>query len=336
MSILDRVDKTFALGDNEGDSRTAENYYIVLHESGNQSDVNASDPARNEAQFMKSNWNGQKTGAAAYATYFVGSGGKIFQIGEPGYVAWAALNANPYAPIQIELARTNDPETFNKDYATYVELARYWAQKLGIPLTLDAGGQGTKGIKTHQWVTNNYGGDHVDPLTYFAAWGVTKDKLAHDLANGLGIEERGIDEVNYDDFNQPRSRKILGVAYVTKSDGATLYSEANPWDKTGRVLPVGSAWQISSEHGNYWQIGGYVSKNDVVVKTNTGIQTGNWVGMTISMNVDTNTFDKPDEDKLAITKKGESWLVIGQNKDASWFQIGSNVWVPATNCDVIL
>ena len=38
-------------------------------------------------------------------TFSAGAEG-IFQIGEPGYIAWGALDANPYAPFQIELENT--------------------------------------------------------------------------------------------------------------------------------------------------------------------------------------------------------------------------------------
>jgi len=35
-------------------------------------------------------------------------------------------------------------------------------------------------------VTNNYGGDHVDPYGYLASHGISKSQLAKDLANGVG------------------------------------------------------------------------------------------------------------------------------------------------------
>uniref|UniRef100_UPI0035A00593 SH3 domain-containing protein n=3 Tax=Carnobacteriaceae TaxID=186828 RepID=UPI0035A00593 len=66
----------------------------------------------------------------------------------------------------------------------YIELARDYAKKYGIPLTLDAGGAGTPGIKSHLWITQNIWGDHVDPYGYLASMGVSKAKLANDLAKG--------------------------------------------------------------------------------------------------------------------------------------------------------
>lgn len=168
------INKQFALGANEGSSQKTQNLYIILHEVG----VDNSS-ARNNAAYFKNNWST----AEAYSTYVVGADG-IYQVGEPGYVAWAALNANPYAPVQIEFERTNDANRFKKGYANYIALAREMATKYGIPKTLDTGGAGTPGIKSHLWVTNNYGGDHVDPYGYLASHGISKSQLAKDLANG--------------------------------------------------------------------------------------------------------------------------------------------------------
>ena len=169
------INKQFAFGANEGSSQKTQNLYIILHEVG----VDNSSAQANAAYF-KNNWSTAET----YSTFVVGADG-IYQVGEPGYVAWAALNANPYAPVQIEFERTNDANRFKKGYANYIALAREMADKYGIPKTLDAGGAGTPGIKSHLWVTNNYGGDHVDPYGYLASHGISKSQLAKDLANGV-------------------------------------------------------------------------------------------------------------------------------------------------------
>ncbi|MDC4184571.1 N-acetylmuramoyl-L-alanine amidase [Loigolactobacillus coryniformis] len=169
------INKQFAFGANEGSSQKTQSLYIILHEVG----VDNSS-ARANAAYFKNNWSTAET----YSTFVVGADG-IYQVGEPGYVAWAALNANPYAPVQIEFERTNDANRFKKGYANYIALAREMADKYGIPKTLDAGGAGTPGIKSHLWVTNNYGGDHVDPYGYLASHGISKSQLAKDLANGV-------------------------------------------------------------------------------------------------------------------------------------------------------
>ena len=50
---------------------------------------------------------------------------------------------------------------------------------------LGTNGAGTRGIKSHYWVTKNIWGDHVDPYGYLSRFGVTQAKLAHDLLYGV-------------------------------------------------------------------------------------------------------------------------------------------------------
>lgn len=168
------IDYTYAFNANQGSAQLATHSFVIMHEAGLEA------PGRNIAANMKNNY----TPYTAYSTFVVGDGGRVYQVGEPGYVSYAAGNANGYSPVQIELQRTYDKATFAKNYATYIELARDYAKKYGIPLTLDAGGAGTPGIKSHLWITQNIWGDHVDPYGYLASMGVSKAKLANDLANG--------------------------------------------------------------------------------------------------------------------------------------------------------
>lgn len=168
------IDYTYAFNANQGSSQRASHSFVILHEAGIEA------PGRNIAANMKNNY----TPYTAYSTFVVGDGGHVYQVGAPGYVAYAAGDANGYSPVQIELQRTYDKAVFDKNYATYIELARDYANKYGIPLTLDAGGAGTPGIKSHLWITQNVWGDHTDPYAYLASMGVSKAKLASDLTNG--------------------------------------------------------------------------------------------------------------------------------------------------------
>lgn len=169
------INKEFALGANEGSSQVANRLYIILH------DVGAESGARANAAYFKNNIAAE----VAYTAFVVGDGGKVYQVGEPGYVQWGAGTvANANSPVQIELGHTSDPKTFKKDYAAYIELARDMAAQYGIPTSLDAGGAGTPGIKSHLWVTQHIWGNHTDPYGYLSHWGITKEKLAADLANG--------------------------------------------------------------------------------------------------------------------------------------------------------
>lgn len=167
------INTQYALSAGEGDSRKAENLYGILHDVGTPNGT-----ARNVARYEKRTYN------SAYVTFSAGAEG-VFQIGEPGYIAWGALDANPYAPFQIELENTYNQAEFEKGYANYVALAREMADRFGIPKTLDAGGAGTPGLKTHKWVSDNIGGDHQDPYAYLASHGISKEQFARDLANGI-------------------------------------------------------------------------------------------------------------------------------------------------------
>ncbi|MCC4405587.1 N-acetylmuramoyl-L-alanine amidase [Limosilactobacillus reuteri] len=172
-----QINHTYDLASWEGSSQSAINDYIIMH------DVGAESGAAANANYLHNNWE------SAYTQFVVGDGGQVFEVGEPGYVSWGALNANPYSPCQIELGRTYNRSQFIKDYTAYINVARYYAKQYGIPLTLDAGGAGTPGVKTHNWVTENIGGSHVDPYGYLASWGISYNQFANDIANGVNQQQ---------------------------------------------------------------------------------------------------------------------------------------------------
>ncbi|HGV8346844.1 TPA: N-acetylmuramoyl-L-alanine amidase, partial [Enterococcus faecium] len=154
------INNEFNLGANEGSSQVANNQYILLHETANETAT-----GRNEAQYMQRSWT------SAYTAYIVGDGGIVYQVGQPGYVQYGAGSyANANSPVQIELQHTHDKATFEKNYKAYVELARDSAMKYGIPLTLDTP-YNQPGIKSHLWVTQNIWGDHTDPYGYLSEMG---------------------------------------------------------------------------------------------------------------------------------------------------------------------
>ncbi|MFD1411527.1 N-acetylmuramoyl-L-alanine amidase [Lapidilactobacillus gannanensis] len=169
-------DKTYALGANEGSSARASNQYIILHDTGNANNVGANS-AINEASYMKRNWQ------SAY-THAIAGWDRVYIIGEPGYVAYGAGSpANERSPFQIELARYSDRNLALKAYANWINAAREYAAKYGIPLTLDGAGNG---VKTHKWVSDNLWGDHQDPYAYLQSIGISKAQLASDIAHGVG------------------------------------------------------------------------------------------------------------------------------------------------------
>lgn len=149
--------------------------YIIAHEAGNPNNVGPNS-LDNEVGFMTNNYG------LAFSNYFVGSGGRVIELMPAGKVSWAALDANWQSYAQVELSRTNNYETFKKDYVSYVQLLRDLADKGGIPKELDGYG---RGIKSHRWVTYNLGGDHVDPYGYLKSWGVSEQQFKNDIKYGI-------------------------------------------------------------------------------------------------------------------------------------------------------
>ncbi|MCL5457630.1 N-acetylmuramoyl-L-alanine amidase [Loigolactobacillus coryniformis] len=167
------VDSTYAFGAGQGSSQIANNKYIILHDVGTESGAAAN------ANYFDNNWNAAYT----YTQYTVGDGGQVFQIGEPGYVAWGAGDyANSNSPVQIELGHAQNYAQFKQDYASYVALAHDSAVQFNIPLRYnDING----GIITHDFVSQNIWGDHTDPVGYLAKWGVSEATLGHDVITGV-------------------------------------------------------------------------------------------------------------------------------------------------------
>jgi len=169
-------DYAYQLGANEGSSATASNQYIILHDTGNANNV-GTNSAQNEASYMHGHWGD------AY-THAIAGWDRVYIIGEPGYVAYGAGSpANERSPFQIELARYADHAKAIAAYKNWVAAAVGHAKKYGIPMTLDAPGNG---IKSHKWVSDNLWGDHQDPYGYLSSIGISKAQLAADLKKGSG------------------------------------------------------------------------------------------------------------------------------------------------------
>lgn len=171
-----KYDYTYALAANQGSSSKATAQYIVVHETGNANNTGPNS-AKNEAIYMKNHWQ------SAY-THAIAGWDKVYIIGEPGYVAYGAgSTANARSPFQIELARYSDHNLAIKAYHNYVNAIREYAKKYSIPLTLDGAGNG---IKSHKWVSDNLWGNHQDPYAYLQSIGISKSKLASNIAHGIG------------------------------------------------------------------------------------------------------------------------------------------------------
>lgn len=166
------INYKYELSANQGSNQQAYSSYIILHDVGSNSN------GRQAAAYMQRTANSNQ----AYSNFVVGDGGVVYQIKQPGTIAWGAgLEANNNSPVQIELAHASNDATFQADYQAYVALARDMAGKYNIPLTLDKGNRGTRGIKSHLWVTQHLWGDHQDPYEYLQKFGISKSQLANDL-----------------------------------------------------------------------------------------------------------------------------------------------------------
>lgn len=165
--------RQYELTSSQGSNQRATPKYIILHDVGSWA------TGQQAASFMQRTANSNQ----AYTNFIVGNGGTVYLMKQPGTVSWGAgTTANQNAPVQIELGQTSSAATFRRDYQAYVALARDMAGKYNIPLTLDQGRAGTKGIKSHRWVSQHIWGDHQDPYEYLARFGVTKQELVDDLA----------------------------------------------------------------------------------------------------------------------------------------------------------
>ena len=165
--------RQYELTSSQGSNQRATPKYIILHDVGSRA------TGQQAASFMQRTANSNQ----AYTNFIVGNGGTVYLMKQPGTVSWGAgTTANQNAPVQIELGQTSSVATFRRDYQAYVALARDMAGKYNILLTLDQGRAGTKGIKSHRWVSQHIWGDHQDPYEYLARFGVTKQELVDDLA----------------------------------------------------------------------------------------------------------------------------------------------------------
>ncbi|MGS2796937.1 N-acetylmuramoyl-L-alanine amidase, partial [Enterococcus faecium] len=143
--------------------------------------------------------------------------------------------------------------TFEKNYKAYVELARDSAMKYGIPLTLDTP-YNQPGIKSHLWVTQNIWGDHTDPYGYLSEMGVSKEKLAYDLAHGFTDENP-----TTSDDKPVIDPTRAGAANPTLTDG-TNYAHI---DQFGEI-------ENANLHVAGWHIANYKYEYIFIMDYNTG------------------------------------------------------------------
>lgn len=185
---------------------------VHLHSTGN-----ANSAASGEASYME-----RKDLNGGFYQFVVGNG-VVYQTSAVGRGSWDVggdWNFETYAAIElIESHKTF--EEFIVDYKNYIDLARQLASDGNIQLTLDT--PALNGIKTHNYASaTGHGSDHVDPLPYLAKWGISKEKLASDLANGFGSEIIVVPPV-VENPNEPSASGAI-AKFRAAGDKFTMYN----------------------------------------------------------------------------------------------------------------
>ncbi|KAF5438926.1 glucosaminidase domain-containing protein [Pediococcus sp. EKM202D] len=262
------IDYTHQLSDDEGSDQQTKNNVIIAHATG----VYA--PAENVAIFEKREWDSSES----YVQYIVGDGGKVYAVGQEGYVAWGAGEwANENAPVQVELAQTYSDSQFKKDYQTYVNLLRDSAKKWNIPTSLDSSEY--RGIKSHVWITNHVWGNHVDPYGYLSTHGISQTQFAHDLQYGFGSSssdssnntsnDSNKNNANNSNKNDSNSNKN-NSSKINVGDKVTIKTSAKHW-ATGQTIysaVKGKTYKVIQVNGSRLlleKVLSWINKGDVTV-----------------------------------------------------------------------
>ncbi|WP_051348586.1 N-acetylmuramoyl-L-alanine amidase [Peribacillus kribbensis] len=228
---------------------------IVCHECGNDKST-----FEGEIDYMTREYR------VAFTQYIVGGGGRIVELADPNYKAYGAgPKANPFT-LHIELARTKDRATFEKDYAAYVWLIGYYLpKKFDIPFCFNAG---RPGIVTHKYVTKTWGGStHQDPDEYLARFGVTIDQLEKDLKAAYHSEDEPVRkpaEVVKSDSKEFKIKVIVdSLYYYTKAD---WNAKAPKPVKKNDVFTVVNTLTVKGSKMYKLKSGTYITANTKYVK----------------------------------------------------------------------
>lgn len=224
-------------------SRLAPGFYqIHLHSTGNPTAT-----MRNERNYLAGHYN------LANYNYLVGiENGNVLILhvmGDNGG-AWDVggdWNWQTYAAIEFAEGSIQSQADFNKAYPAYIWLARYLAKKAGIPYTID--NQNTSGIKTHNYASaTGHGSDHVDPIPFLAKWGVSREKLNHDIVYGIGNDSSPIVPITPVTPSKPATKQSA-IDMFKAGNGGYVNTKSFKVDK---IAYVNGMWQII----NYTLAGG--------------------------------------------------------------------------------
>lgn len=305
------IDYTHQLSDDEGSDQQTKNNVIIAHATG----VYA--PAENVAIFEKREWDSSES----YVQYIVGDGGKVYAVGQEGYVAWGAGEwANENAPVQVELAQTYSDSQFKKDYQTYVNLLRDSAKKWNIPTSLDSSEY--RGIKSHVWITNHVWGNHVDPYGYLSTHGISQTQFAHDLQYGFGSSssdssnntsnDSNKNNANNSNKNDSNSNKN-NSSKINVGDKVTIKTSAKHW-ATGQTIysaVKGKTYKVMQINGNKLlldKVISWINKGDVTVPgSSSSNQSSSNKGNSSNGNKNNSSNKIGVGSKVTINKNAKHW-----------------------------
>ncbi|MBF7136317.1 glucosaminidase domain-containing protein [Pediococcus pentosaceus] len=305
------IDYTHQLSDDEGSDQQTKNNVIIAHATG----VYA--PAENVAIFEKREWDSSES----YVQYIVGDGGKVYAVGQEGYVAWGAGEwANENAPVQVELAQTYSDSQFKKDYQTYVNLLRDSAKKWNIPTSLDSSEY--RGIKSHVWITNHVWGNHVDPYGYLSTHGISQTQFAHDLQYGFGSSSSDSSNNTSNDSNKNNANNSNkndsnsdknNSSKINVGDKVTIKTSAKHW-ATGQTIysaVKGKTYKVMQINGNKLlldKVISWINKGDVTVPgSSSSNQSSSNKGNSSNSNKNNSSNKIGVGSKVTINKNAKHW-----------------------------
>ena len=207
------INKTYALADNEGSSSlVTRGTMIIAH-----STANPNTSAKNNAAYEKRTYN------TAYV-HFIVDDTAIYQVGEPGYVAWGCGPVGNYlAPIQIELCEFMDKNKALRAYNNYVDLIRWAIGKYHSEKSLDSSNM-TSGVKTHNWVSKHLGGtDHSDPIKYLKSIGISMAQFEKDIRGGKAAKAKVLKVKSGDTLYSIAKNNHTTVSTIMKKNGLKNY-----------------------------------------------------------------------------------------------------------------
>ncbi|MFF6103764.1 N-acetylmuramoyl-L-alanine amidase, partial [Enterococcus faecium] len=108
------------------------------------------------------------------------------------------------------------------------------------------------GIKSHLWVTQNIWGDHTDPCGYLSEMGVSKEKLAYDLAHGFTDDNPTTSD---DNPTTSEDKPVIdptraGAANSTLTDG-TNYAHVDQFGEIENANLHVAGWHIANYKYEY-------------------------------------------------------------------------------------